>query len=711
MDPEKTPFSSLDLLRRFKALESRFLLMDGYDGSCAFILAIDPFMEFLEVEGVGRVKAECLKELQGILPDKLGAEGRRRIQAEARRREAAVERASHWITDEERAIPFDQLAKRERYDVILRHVVSLPGCDGTCGFVLDIDPHTFGSLKGVGKRKVRELEEIQGAIPRALKEAREEAEALKDLCNIDDVLSMELHDFLFGLPGAHRMLMQTRWRCAAEGRTLKSIAVNLGLTESRMSQISTKLEAQFANRLGGRSELFWKAIRPELDSKLEQLLPQLAGLFFDREAFFEAIERATGQPKGCISEAQHLPRSRDFIEILDDLISSHPAPIELEAALDFVQSESGLRDLLGVRLLERWEEMGHLEQVRDGLQPTGSRIRPAIAGELLRHPNGLPWLDLCRILNARHTQLELNEAEQPSVLRVSDHIYLSGRGIYRHREYLAANEESIARFIKALRAYLDALPEGRGRLGPALDELPKEVQFPYFDARDIVARRGEGAGIHFEGRSGSDSMSLTPEDDRVSMRDAVIQLFRVAKGALTIDEIRARLGRGTRSGHSVLLTSLCEQGLMIRLSRTHYESVDRLETRVDLQPIKEKIREIVEADARPIDADSLRAQVNATLGLAYTQFFYASLARQLADSLNWEIAYSIVGRRPLPFRSLPQLARVADAEASDLSSALSRMQSYLRVSRSRAIVGLNLHRQKIRESKRVMREETDLRRS
>jgi hypothetical protein len=77
MDRSKLPFSSLDLPQRYRALETRFELMKGYDGSCAFILAIDPD-EFRSVHNVGSEKLMRLNELQELLPERIEAYWRRR---------------------------------------------------------------------------------------------------------------------------------------------------------------------------------------------------------------------------------------------------------------------------------------------------------------------------------------------------------------------------------------------------------------------------------------------------------------------------------------------------------------------------------------------------------------------------------------------------------------------------------------------------------
>lgn len=200
---QKLPLSAVPLPQKYRALEARFELMEGYDGSCAFVLAIDPDT-FLEVPGVGRGKLIKLRELQGELPSLI----------EKHLRDAAMESPDNAIeaepsplalTEDDAETPLELLPVSVEARVILEHLRRMPDFDGTCGAVMRLRPAAFAKLRSVGRGKVEQLKAVQQAIPVQLQQVRASRQQLNsasvegNLDRLDETLCVELSDFLTSL--------------------------------------------------------------------------------------------------------------------------------------------------------------------------------------------------------------------------------------------------------------------------------------------------------------------------------------------------------------------------------------------------------------------------------------------------------------------------------------------------------------------------------
>jgi hypothetical protein len=100
---------------------------------------------------------------------------------------------------------------------------------------------------------------------------------------------------------------------------------------------------------------------------------------------------------------------------------------------------------------------------------------------------------------------------------------------------------------------------------------------------------------------------------------------------------------------------------------------------VDLASIENGIRALVTADPRPIEADVLRVELNRKLGLTCTKYFYRSICERMADTEDWEIARSIIGQRPLPFRSVRDAISLVQQGGFDVGRLVEDTQTRLRV--------------------------------
>ena len=477
--------------------------------------------------------------------------------------------------------------------------------------------------------------------------------------------------------------MQARWRCAARPQTLKELADEEGVTESRMCQVAGAIERDFVTQLPAAPALVWRVLRPCLDTMLEKRLPHLAGLFGqDLAAFCRMLERFSDQPKGTIGTRQLIPRRCTYRNVLETLASSHAAPIDRQFALEFIAAETGLRSLQCNRLLDEWERSRLIREEETGLWPGCLSARVLVEAELLKHPAGLRWPVLARKLNGEYPHLGLDETEKPSSTRVNDQIYLAAKGVYRNRCFQEVDKAAARALLDGAATFLSTRPGQRARLDEVREALPGAASLPYFEARDIVATRADEAGIHFDGRSGSDTLSLVPEAKRIDTEERVIRIFEENSEPLTRADVEKRLERGKGSALCASLDRLVEAGALTRISRRYFQQTSAVMSAAELERVRNEIRALVNSDPRPLEADLLRHALNPMLGLEHTKYFYQSICEAMAAKEGWEVTRSIVGRAPLDLRSIRDAIVTAYQPGFEVTQLAEATQSHLRVSKA-----------------------------
>ena len=59
-------------------------------------------------------------------------------------------------------------------------------------------------------------------------------------------------------------------------------------------------------------------------------------------------------------------------------------------------------------------------------------------------------------------------------------------------------------------------------------------EIEYFNLRHLVKEYGEEYGLYFDGQSGTDSVSLDPDLNRITQADVIIKVLNESKVAMTI---------------------------------------------------------------------------------------------------------------------------------------------------------------------------------
>ncbi len=681
---DKAEFEGHPLSTVYDVVASWVRRLDGYDGSIAFILQIDP-EEFFQLRGVGPNKTTALLELQEELRVELGIEAP--TTAEERGASETTARSVHdpamAAASERTRLNRALLSKSETN--LMRLLTRRGRWDGSVPGLLMLSD-TSGRAQGLSKFQERLREDLNrpwedtaqhitgslcvSDVPRDIPESV-----------LEGALQIDFERFASSQSDRDRDLLLTRWGYAQERRTLKQLAQQFGTTESRMSQLEKKLREGLKEELSLSPELIRANVDRVGDRSLALVLPKLRSLFVDEEFFLRFLERCSDYAPGTLVRARSAPKGRMHSDVLHDILAYNASPIPVEQVLDTLISETGISSLQTTRCLEKWREDGRIEVTREGVWP--GRVTPGVvvANELLRHPNGLPWGDAVSIVRARQPHLLANDI-RGDTFRKCQYLYSLGKGFFRHRVFLELDEEDAELILPQLRAELGRQPTKVVRIARLAEAIPDCRGIPYFDLRCLVADNAERYGMYFKGQSRGDSLSLDPDAKGLNSRQAVLDILRAADEPLTRIEIDARLKRGRGGAASAALSALVREGQVVHVQKQLYTLRSVVLRRVDLDAVRAGVISVVEADERPLEADVLRVELDRELGVTHSKYVWALIASEIGRSRGWTVRRSLVCNGPIEHAGLEGLYSATGDFGAPFAEQVAHLRSLCRVTES-----------------------------
>ena len=284
--------------------------------------------------------------------------------------------------------------------------------------------------------------------------------------------------------------------------------------------------------------MLWQHTREKMTAYLRCLLPNLSRCFESDKDFYSFIELC------CHGQVE----SGGLLKIVDPHVSpkllnsyfcNTASPACYDAVVEELVSSFGYSPLLAMTSLRELDKLMSIKITKDGIYPANLGKKEAVAHALTEHPNGLPWKDIARIVNAGgYCSTKLNEERLiHDYFCNSEYVYACGRGTYRNLMYLDISKLDISSVMKNLYEYFRSNNIIRLHLHDYYYQSKLSSVIEYFSLRYIVRSFGHEYGIYFDGKSGVDSLSLDPEVSRVTQKEVVLQAFNNAKGAMTKQEI------------------------------------------------------------------------------------------------------------------------------------------------------------------------------
>lgn len=180
----------------------------------------------------------------------------------------------------------------------------------------------------------------------------------------------------------------------------------------------------------------------------------------------------------------------------------------------------------------------------------------------------------------------------------------------------------------------------------------------YFTLRYLVREFGEQYGLYFDGKSGTDSVSLDPDLKRITQADVIVKVLNESKVAMTKQEIAERL-RSKSLGHAgFYINNLIEEGKVVRVDQMVYTTPEKAFSNMDTKAIMSVIQGIMNASPNIIvEADVFREYVNMELNLSYSKYIYMALVKTQLKELALHRNNTLFSKKPIPYKNLLDICK------------------------------------------------------
>ncbi len=510
----------------------------------------------------------------------------------------------------------------------------------TANQVLDLNLQEFGGRKGVGEGTLERIRALRRRIGVEANRLADQPElGIPDsallvpadprplsMVEADELLTRDIDRFMRRGPPEDGQVLRRRWGLGCEGETLEQIGKGLRRTRERIRQLQDAAERRFRESLAVPPESLRLVVEQHLHSNLTELLPRLAADFSSEECFQDFLSVASSRPRRWIREAQRAREGR--FALVDEYFAEHESPAPIADVLAFFQDQDGWSASQASHSLRDLATQGRLVMVAGGLVPRGMKKGAALAHVLLMHPEGLSWSDAARAVNAagysaRHLSLERVDGE----FTRSPHLYLAGRGFYRHLAHLALDKSRIPDILAELRGFLAGRPRQTSKVRDAQLRLWPSGDPDYYALRHVCTSYGEAYGIHGSFFSSADTISLHEEHETVTTADYVLTRVTESAAPMTREEVQRQLTTSSEGWAEFLLARLVDEDRIIEVTRGHYLDVPRSLKMLDNSRMIEALDVAmgISRQAPETAHDDLCDLVNETTGRSFTRKYVRRL--------------------------------------------------------------------------------------
>ena len=448
----------------------------------------------------------------------------------------------------------------------------------------------------------------------------------------------------------------SRWGFNQQHEALQEVGNRYNLTRAGIGNIEKKINANLPLNLTIQSKILWANIREKMTEDLTVLLPNLAKCFATEKLFYAFIKLCCQVEKGSI-------RKIIFTEISPKVINSlfciNPSPISQEIIINELMSNYGYSKASAINGIKQLEKLDKLEITEQGIYPKNLGRAEAVAHTLAFHPAGLPWKDIAKIVNKKgYSSTQMDETRSTHGFTDSEYIYLCDKGTFRNLIFLDIEQFNIPEIMQHLLGYFKQHQLKGLHLHDYFYQTKSQCsEIEYFTLRHLVREYGEEYGLYFNGRSGSDSVSINPDLKRITQADVIIKFLNESKVAVTMQEIAERLRSKSTNHATFYLNTLMEEGKVVRVDKMVYTTPEKAFSNMDTQAMMKVIQDIMGISNIIVEADIFREYVNMELNLSYSKYIYVALVKIQLKELAWYRNSTLFSKNPIPYKNLLDMCK------------------------------------------------------
>lgn len=557
--------------------------------------------------------------------------------------------------------PLNQLALSTQYKRLIKRISTAIGNVRTVQDIIEIDPIHFSKLPAVGKSYVNQLIEFNKQLPGFLEKQTQKSAFFKEnysieFNEIDNILIEDVEGYLWTLNEMKMDVALSRWGFNQQHETLEEVGSRYSLTRERIRQFEKAINTNLPLHLTIQPKVLWVNIREKMTEDLTVLLPNLAKCFATDKLFYAFIELCCQVQSGSIREIIFTTINT---KIINSFFCNNPSPITQETIINELMSNYGYSKASAIHGIKQLEKLHKIEITEQGVNPKKLGRAEAVAHSLTRHPAGLPWKDIARIVNRNgYSSKQMDETRSTHGFNDSEYIYLCAKGTFRNLLFLDLEQFNIPEILQHLLDYFKQHQTTALHLHDYYYQTKgQRCEIEYFTLRHLVREYGEEYGLYFNGKSGTDSVSLDPEVTLISQADVIIKVLDESKIAMTKQEIAERL-RSKSLGHAgFYINTLMEEGKVVRVDNMVYTTPEKAFGNMDTKAIMQVIRDIMGTSNIIVEADVFREYVNMELNLSYSKHIYVALVKNQLKELTWYRNSTLFSKNPIPYKNLLDMCK------------------------------------------------------
>lgn len=519
--------------------------------------------------------------------------------------------------------------------------------------IINIDPVCFSKLTAVGKAYVNQLIEFKKQLPVFLEQKTKKSALFNnnysiEFNEIDNILIEDIENYLWTLNEMKMDVALSRWGFNHQHKSLEEVGKRYKVTRERIRQIEKLINTNLTVHLTVQPKILWANIREKMTEDLTVLLPNLAKCFATDKLFYAFIEL-------CCQVKSDSVRKIIYTEINPKIINSlfciNPSPISQEIIINELMSNYGYSKASAINGIKQLEKFDRLEITEQGIYPKKLGRAEAVAHTLAFHPAGLPWKDIAKIVNKKgYSSTQMDETRSTHGFNDSEYVYLCDKGTFRNLIFLDIDQFNIPEIMQHLLGYFKQNKLNDLHLHDYYYQTKNKYdEIEYFTLRHLVREYGEEYGIYFNGKSGTDSVSLDSEVTLMSQADVVIKVLNESKVAMTKQEIAERLRSKSTAHAAFYINNLTEEGKVVRVDQMVYTTPEKAFSNMDTQAIMRVIQDIMSISNIIVEADIFREYVNMELDLSYSKYIYVALVKTQLKELGWYRNSTLFSKNSIPY--------------------------------------------------------------
>ncbi|MEG6468282.1 DNA phosphorothioation-dependent restriction protein DptH [Enterobacter bugandensis] len=491
---------------------------------------------------------------------------------------------------------------------------------------------------------------------------------------LEQFIINDLNNNILNVRSRENDILIRRYGINCDGETLEDIGKSYDITRERVRQIESKAKNNFIAKLSISPKVIWAITKSNLSELRTPLFTTLRGSFSSDKGFYSFLEACCGLKENEIKLITSPSLNKSFFE---EFWLWNKSPADLDDLSWYLHERLNVELAVAENQIAIWEKENILQINGEKIKPLALSKVPGITNALLDFPDGDVWANIQSHANKKSicSGIFSEDRLEPNLMRAVDreYVYQSGRGTYRHIDYLKISEDDKKRVLCIIASKLNEYKYcGRDAVNLSVDIYQQvDLADDYYFVRHIVRAYGESYGIYFNGKSGADTVSLASDFNLASQKSVLIDLFKQSLSPLSKLDVASKI-RSQSIGHaSFYIDKLLTDGIVVRIDETTYAHVDNAFIGVDIENIMKMAIDFIDNEPRIIEASKLQSSINRRLDINYNKYLYISLLKAYATDYgkNYFFVQNLISSSNINYTGLTDLCRTAlDLNTSRVSA-------------------------------------------